>query len=148
MTSHREAIVGTFSARGLRCTPQRYVLFDYLRRHPSHLTADEIFRTVNSRDPRASRATVYNSLHALVKAGLVREVALVGHATHYECHTEDHHHFVCGRCGRIDDVEWFDIPDVIQRAKLSPKNIRSWELVLHGLCKSCAAQKKERNARG
>lgn len=106
-------------------------------RHPTHPTADEIYQAVNRTDPRASRATVYNGLHALTQAGLIREVNLAGRANHFECHTEQHHHFICERCGRIEDLEWFDLPGVVKRAKAAPRAVRSWELVLHGLCQVC-----------
>jgi hypothetical protein len=39
-----------FLEKGHRCTPQRYVVLDYLTRHPVHATADEIHRAVNRLD--------------------------------------------------------------------------------------------------
>jgi Fur family peroxide stress response transcriptional regulator len=27
-----------------------------------------------------------------------------------------HHHFVCDRCGGIEDIDWFEIPHVAQRS--------------------------------
>jgi len=148
LQSSRQAIVDSFRLRGLRCIPQRYIVFDYLQRHSSHPTAEQILRAVNRNDPRASRASVYNGLHALVRAGLVREVALGGSAARFECHMERHHHFVCGRCGKIEDVVWFDMPDVIRRAKVTPKKVQAWELVLHGLCEFCSTHRKETNSHG
>ena len=148
MSSPRQTIVDSIRLRGLRCTPQRYIVFDYLQRHSSHPTAEEILRAVNRKDPRASRASVYNGLHALVRAGLVREVALGGSAARFECHMERHHHFVCENCGKIDDVDWFDMPNVIRRAKVAPKKVQTWELVLHGLCESCSSHRKEKNSHG
>lgn len=109
-------------------------------RHPVHPTADEIYKAVNRNDPRASRATVYNGLHALTQAGLVREVNLAAHASRFECHTERHHHFICERCGRIEDLEWFDLPGVASKAKAVAGTVQSWELLLRGLCESCQAQ--------
>jgi len=69
--SKRE-IVAAFRGCGLRHTPQRYVVIEYLMRHPVQATADDIDRAVNRSDRRTSRATVYNSLHALADSGLVR----------------------------------------------------------------------------
>src|ERR1700730_11089024 len=96
--------------RGLRCTPQRYVVLDYLVRHPVHATEDDIHRAVNRSDLRASRATVYNNLHALAKAGLVREVHLDGKSVRFDANVERHHHFICERCGRVEDIRWFGFP--------------------------------------
>jgi ferric uptake regulator family protein len=47
----------------------------------------EIYRAVNRSDPRASRATVYNNLHALAQAGLVREVHLEGKSVRIDTNT-------------------------------------------------------------
>jgi Fe2+ or Zn2+ uptake regulation protein len=57
---------------------------EFLVRRPVHATADEIHRALNRSDPRASRATVYNSLRALIEAGLVREVILEGAAARFD----------------------------------------------------------------
>jgi len=55
------AIAGSFRRRGLRCTSQRYAVLQHLLKHPCHPTVGEIHKSINLRDPRVSRATVYNS---------------------------------------------------------------------------------------
>jgi Fe2+ or Zn2+ uptake regulation protein len=114
----------------------------YLMKHPVHPTVEEIHKALNRHDPRASRATVYNTLHALVETGLVREVNLLGEPTRFESHVERHHHFVCDECHRIDDVGWFDPADVAKRSGVAPGSVR--ELVLRGLCESCLPKGKEK----
>jgi len=84
---------------------------------------------------------VYRNLHALVQAGLIHEVKLKGHASRFEFHTERHHHFVCERCGRIEDLEWFDVPDLTRKTKLPSGSVRTWELILRGVCQQCSQQK-------
>ncbi len=137
-------ILESFRKQGLRCTSQRYVILKYLMAHPTHPTVEEIHKAINRNHPRASRATVYNGLHALAQAGLVREVTVTGQATRFESHIESHHHFVCDRCGRIEDLEWFDLPEVARRARVAPRKMGSWELILHGLCESCSSKPKEK----
>jgi Fur family peroxide stress response transcriptional regulator len=131
-------IVAAFHDRGLRCTPQRYVVLDYLARHPVHASADEIYRAVNRADPRASRATVYNSLHALAEAGLVRQVRLEGKSVRFDANVERHHHFVCEQCGRVEDIHWFDFPRLRRRSQLGARVIRDYEMILRGTCESCS----------
>lgn len=132
----RPEILEAFKERGIRCTPQRYVILEYLVKSPSHPTAEQIYHAINRSDPRASLATVYKSLHALVEAGLVREVSL-GQVVRFESKTERHHHFVCDRCGRVEDVEWFDVPQLARRATLGKRSVRDYALVLRGLCGNC-----------
>ncbi|HXJ41323.1 MAG TPA: Fur family transcriptional regulator [Bryobacteraceae bacterium] len=140
MNATRAEIASSFRERGLRCTSQRYAVLQYLLKHPCHPTVEEIHGAVNRRDPRVSRATVYNSLHALVGSGLVREVDLGGDATRFESRVERHHHFICDQCGGIEDIEWFEPGEIAHLAGLRPRSIRA--VLLQGLCASCRAGKK------
>src|SRR6516225_9213252 len=105
-----EAIKRSLEDSGLRCTPQRYAVMKFLVEHTTHPTAAEIFEAVNRVDPRSSRATIYNNLSDLVQAGLVREVAVEGRSARFDAKGMRHHHFICDRCGRIEDLEWYDVP--------------------------------------
>src|SRR6201992_987218 len=105
-----EAIKRSLDAGGLRCTPQRYAVMAFLMEQATHPTAAEIFEAVNRVDPRISRATTYNNLRDLVQAGLVREVALDARAARFDAKGLRHHHFICDRCGNIEDIEWYDVP--------------------------------------
>ena len=137
MDRPRAEIRGAFRERGVRCTPQRYVILEYLSRTASHPSAEQIFEAINRSDPRASLATVYKSLHALVRAGLVRELNL-GPVVRFESRTERHHHFVCERCGRVEDIDWFDVPQLARRTTLGKRSLRDYALVLRGLCAHCS----------
>ena len=128
--------------RQLRCTPPRYAVLDYLLRNPVHATAEEIFLAVNRTDPRASRATVYNSLHALASAGLVREVLLDGKAARFDANVARHHHFVCA-CGRVEDVEWSGMPCPPAAAFPPGSVVDDYEIVFRGRCAGCAGRAKE-----
>ena len=57
-------------------------------------------------DPEVSRQSVYNSLHALADAGLLRRIQPAGSVARYEARIGDnHHHVVCRSCGVIADVD-------------------------------------------
>ncbi len=122
---------------GLRCTPQRYAVMAFLMEHNRHSTAGEIFEAVNRVDPRSSRATTYNNLRDLVQAGLVREVAVEGRGARFEAKGSRHHHFICDRCGAVEDIEWSDVPWRDSGA-LGKRVVRECELIFRGLCLKCA----------
>ncbi len=132
-----KAIKKALGESGLRCTPQRYAVMAFLMAHNSHPTAAEIFEAVNQMDPRSSRATTYNNLRDLVQAGLVREVAAEGRAARFDAKGMRHHHFICDRCGSVEDVEWYDVPRPALRA-LGKRVLRECELIFRGLCAKCA----------
>jgi Fur family peroxide stress response transcriptional regulator len=133
-----DAVKQCLERSGLRCTPQRYAVMAFLMEQNSHPTAAEIFEAVNRVDPRSSRATTYNNLRDLVEAGLVREVAIEGRAARFDAKGLRHHHFVCDRCGAVEDMEWYDVPRPAS-GTLGQRVLRECELIFRGLCTKCAS---------
>jgi Fur family transcriptional regulator, peroxide stress response regulator len=138
-----EAIERSLQGSGLRCTPQRYAVMAFLMRHSGHPTAAEIFEAVNRVDPRSSRATTYNNLRDLVKAGLVREVAVEGRAARFDAKGMRHHHFICDQCGDVEDLAWYDVPRPAS-GSLGKRILRECELIFRGLCTKCARRHASR----
>jgi Fe2+ or Zn2+ uptake regulation protein len=134
-----EVIKRSLLRSGLRCTPQRYAVMAFLMEHARHPTAAEIFDAVNRVDPRTSKATTYNNLRDLVQAGLVREVAVEGRAARFDVKGMLHHHFICDRCGNVEDIEWYDVPRP-PSSSLGKRILRESELIFRGLCTKCASR--------
>ena len=132
-----QAIKRSLDAGGLRCTPQRYAVMAFLMECREHPTAAEIYRAVNRVDPRSSRATTYNNLRDLVRAGLVREVAVEGRAARFDAKDMRHHHFICDRCGNVEDIEWYKVRKPAA-SSLGKRVLRESELIFRGLCTKCA----------
>lgn len=137
MRLSRPEILAAFREHKVRCTPQRFTILDYLNRNANHPSAEEIYKAINRTDPRASLATVYKSLHALASAGLIREVSMDGNAVRFESNMAKHHHFVCERCGNVEDMEWYDVPRP-PSGSLGKRIVREYELIFRGLCTKCA----------
>ncbi len=131
-----ESIRKRLEDSGLRCTPQRHCVMAFLMEHTGHPTAAEIFEAVNRLDPRSSRATTYNNLRDLVQAGLVREVAVEGRAARFDAEGVQHHHFICDRCGNVEDIDWYAVPRPASGA-LGKRVVRECELIVRGLCTKC-----------
>jgi len=139
-----EGIKHSLEGGGLRCTPQRYAVMAFLIENTGHPTAAEIFEAVNRVDPRSSRATTYNNLRDLVRAGLVREVAVEGRAARFDAKGMRHHHFICDYCGNVEDMEWYDVPQP-RRGSLGKRILRQSELIFRGLCAKCAPRQDARS---
>jgi len=135
-----------FEAAALRPTAQRFAVLEFLAKDPIHATAEDIFQALNRNDPRASRATVYNNLRSLQKAGLVREVVSEGKAARYDANLHRHHHFVCDSCGKVEDIAWFDLPASAGRPALAGKKISTYEIVFRGECHRCTATNGNRES--
>ena len=93
------------SESGLRLTSQREHVFHVLRAQTDHPTADEVYLRTKAEMPEISMATVYNTLDALVRCGLVKQVNVDRAATRFCCNMEDHCHFYCEECGWVHAIE-------------------------------------------
>ncbi len=90
-------------AHGVRPTAQRLAVYAYLCAHRTHPSAETVYQALVPTYPSFSRTTVYNSLHALVEAGLVLELALDAPERRYDAEIAPHGHFYCRCCGAILD---------------------------------------------
>jgi len=138
-----DSIKRSLTDSGLRSTPQRYAVMAFLMGQAGHPTAAEIFEAVNRVDPRSSRATIYNNLRDLVQAGLVREVTTEGRAARFDAKDMRHYHFICDRCGNVEDVDWYEVPRPAA-ALLGKRVLRECELIFRGLCGRCAPRRASR----
>ena len=131
----RQACAG----RGLRLTPQRDTLLRVLSSTTGHPTADDLVRRVREVLPSVSHATVYRNVQELVRAGLLGMLERAGGAVQFDVNPDDHHHFVCRKCGHVWDV-YLDEVDVRvnrRRSQLKGFQIDRPEVQLHGVCVSC-----------
>ncbi|MGI5148281.1 Fur family transcriptional regulator [Plantactinospora sp. CA-294935] len=89
----------------LRVTRPRVAVLHAVYAHP-HADTDSIIGAVRADLPDVSHQAVYDSLHALTGAGLIRRIQPSGSVARYESRVGDnHHHAVCRSCGRISDVD-------------------------------------------
>jgi Fur family transcriptional regulator, peroxide stress response regulator len=136
-----EAVETMARSRGLKMTPQRRMIVDYLQTATSHPTADEVLGAVNAKYPMTSRATVYNTLNWLKEAGMVREV-FEGGDVRFDPNMAGHHHFVCRMCGRIEDVD-FDLVGPVECSTLPARHeVEHYEVTLRGVCADCQKARK------
>jgi Fur family transcriptional regulator, peroxide stress response regulator len=132
----RQLVETMAQSRGLKMTPQRRAIIDYMQSAYHHPTADEVLQTVNQKFPMTSRATVYNTLNWLKQEGMIREVFEAG-SVRFDPNTEQHHHFVCRECGKVEDVECELIGKVNICTLPASQKVEFFEVTLRGLCADC-----------
>ncbi len=92
--------------RGLKVTPQRAVIMEFMMGTKSHPTAEEIYEAVKDALPGLSKGTLYNVLNALVDANILSTVVLEPGAIRYDANVSNHHHFIDVDTGQIYDIPW------------------------------------------
>jgi Fe2+ or Zn2+ uptake regulation protein len=123
-------------SKGLKMTPQRRAIMDFLQQAANHPTADEVLIAVNEKFPMTSRATVYNTLNWLKEEGLIQEV-FEGGSVRFDPNTDRHHHFICRACGRVEDVDCDLVGEVTVSALPGRHKVEHFEVTLRGLCAGC-----------
>jgi Fur family transcriptional regulator, stress-responsive regulator len=130
----------------LRVTRPRLAVLDAVHAHP-HADTDTIFGAVRTALPDVSRQAVYDVLHALTAAGLVRRIQPCGSVARYESRIGDnHHHVVCRSCGAIADVDCA----VGEAPCLSASDDNGFlldeaEVIYWGVCPNCSTSQASRS---
>ncbi len=124
---------------GLRVTAARVALLETVR-SGDHLDAEAIATGVRDRVGHVSLQAVYEALHALTHAGLIRRIEPAGSPTRYEGRVMDnHHHLVCRSCGAVADVDCAtgEAP-CLTASDDHGFSIDEAEVVYWGLCPDCS----------
>ncbi|MFJ8542548.1 Fur family transcriptional regulator [Streptomyces sp. NPDC093586] len=140
MTASRStATAADLRGAGLRVTAARVALLETVRAG-DHLGVEAIASGVRDRVGHVSLQAVYEALHALAAAGLVRRIQPPGGPARFEGRVGDnHHHVMCRSCGALADVDCA----VGEAPCLTASDdhgfaIDEAEIVYRGLCPACS----------
>ncbi len=120
---------------GLKITPQRLAVYEVLLKSTNHPTVEDIYEEVKKRYPYVSLATVYRTLETLERIGLVKRVCFWGNSARYDANLNEHHHLICEKCGRIEDVnldQEINIPEHFHGYKT-----HGYSVNIYGFCPKC-----------
>ncbi|MGH3196045.1 MAG: Fur family transcriptional regulator [Streptosporangiaceae bacterium] len=137
--SQTPTTAGELRGAGLRVTAARVALLETVR-DGDHLGVEAITSGVRDRIGHVSVQAVYDALHALTAAGLIRRIEPAGSAARFEGRISDnHHHVVCRSCGAVADVDCA----VGEAPCLTASDDRGFsideaEVVYWGLCPGCS----------
>jgi Fur family peroxide stress response transcriptional regulator len=121
---------------GLKLTPQRIAILDYLEGNKEHPSADEIYREVSKRFPTMSFATVYNTLETLQQHGCVLELTIDPDKKRFDPDVKPHNHLICTGCKRIEDIHSrFDLS--VKDSQKKGFQITGNHIEFYGLCPKC-----------
>jgi len=134
--------------RASRWTLPRQIVFDFLKRSSSHLSAKEIYNALHRSYPGIGLATIYRTLELLFQSGLIRKISCGDGQSRYELKTQNlaghHHHLICLGCGRIIDYQDFaeeELQLVKKTEKVLAKKynflIKDHNIEFFGLCEKC-----------
>jgi len=129
-----------FGATPHRLTSQRRLILQQLAGTKKYVTAKELHERLSRVKPHIGLATVYRTLETLRELGLVATVAQArGEAAYLYCGRGHHHHAVCTRCGRVDDVPCRSLPTFEKMLSSALRfQLTEHQLEFYGVCARCS----------
>lgn len=126
-------IIDLFKEKGLKATPQRIAVYNFLVENPVHPDVETVYQSMIMDNPSFSKTTVYNCLQALTDCGLLIPVKIDNEKIRYDADTSFHGHFKCDCCGRIYDFKCFDE----KVSGIDNFKIMQRDVYYSGLCSCC-----------
>lgn len=132
---------------GLRPTPQRLAIASFCLTPGHHPTMTDIRRWAKKHLSHVSLATIYNTINALVRADIVREVRLPHSSeTVFDGNLARHHHFLDEKTGELCDIEWDAVR--VSTALGGEFSVVDFEVLVRGTRKSSAGVESAKSIKG
>ena len=97
---------------GLRPTKQRLKICDILfnRDKTFHFSINDLIKIINTKtNDKISLATTYNTVHAFIKKGYIKEISVGNGMSYFDTNTQSHHHFYDDQTKELVDINSDDV---------------------------------------
>jgi Fur family ferric uptake transcriptional regulator len=132
--------------------PRQQVLRQVAAQGPS-FTASQLLDAVVLAAPNVGRATVFRTLDLLVELGIIQRVHTEASGSWGSSYVicglgdEHHHHLVCTRCGKIDDLAGCLLDPLLADLEANTSfRVEGHHLELYGTCGQCQTVNQEKGA--
>lgn len=123
--------------KGIRFTPQRQAILEFLLATDTHPTAEEIYKQVKLKFPGVSLGTIYNTLNMLKEYGYILELPCGDMSSRFDGRAANHYHAMCNSCGKVVDFDSTLIEMDEQVAAFTGYQVSTHNLVFYGICPDC-----------
>jgi Fur family ferric uptake transcriptional regulator len=146
--THTHSIRHRFKGYSSRLTAPREAIVEFLSRSKKHMSAKDIYASLQKSYPSMGLSTVYRTLDLLARMGIVSRLTLGNGQSRYEFKSsereEHHHHLICTDCGNIMDYSEF-LDEELRLVKktevrLTDKYnfiVQDHNIEFYGLCEKC-----------
>jgi Fur family ferric uptake transcriptional regulator len=150
MSSDEVTLHESLRRAGLRVTAPRLAVLMAVLGEGQHRDAEAIADAARIRLGALSTQSVYDNLHVLEEAGLIRRIQPSGHPARFEARVGDnHHHIVCRRCGMTADVDCaVGAAPCLEPSADHGFIVQEAEVIFWGLCPRCQQENLPNQPKG
>lgn len=135
---NKKELVGLLRKSGLRVTKSRLAIISTIKEAQKPISPQEIIEKIGK---KFNPATVYRFINKLKFCGIIRQIDLRQNSARYEmADLRHHHHLVCVRCGKIENIDGCELEGAyksfLEKTKKFSK-ICEHSLEFFGICKEC-----------
>ena len=124
---------------------QRIAIMDYLVKHHTHPSVDEIYLALCKEIPTLSKTTVYNTLKLFVEHGAAKMLTIDERNACFDSDLSTHAHFQCKSCGKIYDLPLQVKAEDIKRLEDGGFIVDEVHCYYKGTCPDCRDAETNRN---
>jgi Fe2+ or Zn2+ uptake regulation protein len=131
----QKEILGKLTECGVKPSPQRMAILQFLVMHPVHPTVEFVYNSLSPDMPTLSKTTVYNTLKLLSEHKAIQTLVIDEKNIRYDATTKVHAHFHCKNCGKVLDLRVKGLDDLKVKAKHF--KVTDCQIYYKGLCEEC-----------
>ena len=112
MTNSEAIYIKKLRNSGLRPTKQRIKICEVLfnREKTFHFSINDLIKIINTKtNDKISLATTYNTVHAFIKKGYIKEISVGNGMSYFDTNTQSHHHFYDDQTKELVDINSDDV---------------------------------------
>jgi Fur family transcriptional regulator, ferric uptake regulator len=125
--------------RAYRVTKQRMAIVEEFAALGRYVTAKDLHERLARKRSGIGLATVYRTLETLQEIGAATTVPQHGETAYLYCPAEHHHHAVCTKCGKVEDVPCRSISRFARALDADLRfTLTQHRLEFFGICARCS----------
>ncbi len=136
-----DTILVDLKTNGHRLTRIRKAIVRLLSGAECPMSASDLKSALEKNMIKANKTTVYRQAAFLLKNGVIHEIQFGDGKTRYRiCPENHHHHTICVRCSRVEDISMEKDMERYEKKLVQIKNFRVLRHTLEffGICGNCS----------
>lgn len=132
-------ILKDIKSRGFKMTRVREAIINLLLENDTPLSIVDIINLLEKRRLKPNKTTIYREIEFLKREGFLQEVEFGEGKKRYEISSSHHHHVICIKCKRIENIEMEKDLNSQERKILKKMDFKpiGHSLEFFGLCSRC-----------